>query len=182
MTLGPKTKIALSVAAVLGVAALGLVMLANRSTSASASDSSGGGFPNILFSPSAGPAQIATSGSVQTDATTGLPGAPDSGMNSILAALSAAQSQITANATSGYNTNATDLFKQLPGTLSAAGLTDFFASQTQDAGKTELITHAIYKAPPPAATQPQTVIQNFINNAAPAPFNNYDWSGPNGTS
>lgn len=173
--MAPKTKIAVAVAAVLGVAALGLIVLAHKGQAAAAAQDNSanmGGFPNLLFSPSAGPSQISTGGSTQTDTTTGMTSAPDSAASSVMAALTAAQSQITASNSVAYNTNATQLFAALPGALASVGLTDFAATQQQDAtGKTSLDVHSTYKQPPAPAP---VIVSNPINAAARYLTNNPD--------
>lgn len=144
MTLGPKTKIAMGVAAALGVLALGVTLIAHSRAQGAQDTASGdtSSFPGLLFAASPTPSQIATGGSTMGDGTTGLMPAANSSLDSIAAALSAALAQITANKDTVYNTNAASLFSQLPKTLSGASIEDFLA----DFGGFNVHAHVTYRS------------------------------------
>lgn len=161
----PKSKMTIAVGAVLGVAAIAFVVHMHNSAnaaSAAASDTTGGGFPTLLYTSGAGASTISTGGGVQSDPTTAQTPAPETGSGSILAALQAAIAQIGSAASQTYNTNYTDLFAQLPDKLNKNNLDalDFKGTQGAD-GTTSLIASVHYRDNAPNYTD---VVPN-----APAP-------------
>lgn len=137
-----KKKIAIAVAAVVGVGALGLILLSHRASAQAQADSSqpsdASQFPAVLMSSAAQPSQIATGASSIADPTTGPTSAPDTSLSAIAAALAGMKSQ-TAN----------NLFASLPSALGQQNLTSYSVSQTSPEGTTSLTASATYNPPPP---------------------------------
>lgn len=171
--------------------ALYLVYVAHQAANAAAaqqSDPTAGAassLPNVLFTTGGGATSpalmtgsgnsgVATGGSTIADGTTSGSTVADTSLAAISAALQSGIAAVASSTTQALNKNATDLFKDLPASLSAAGLTDFSATQAQDAtGKTSLDVAATYRssATPPAPPSPKFIVggqdygsaQAFIN-------------------